>query len=104
VLEEFPRRDAHDARLDALRAQALERLDAERDFRAGRHQDHFGLASRVGEDVRAELDALGAGVLLPVERGERLSAEDEHGRLVPELHDDAPRLGHFVGVRRSQHD
>src|SRR5688572_27287732 len=73
VLEKLPRRDAHDARLDAFGAQQLERLDAERDFGAGRHQNDFGLAVRVGEDVAAELDVLGAREPFAVERGQRLS-------------------------------
>ena len=54
IVEQFPRRHAHHARLDALRLELFVRFDAQRHFAAGRQQEHVRLAvRRVGQDIGA---------------------------------------------------
>ena len=63
-----------------------------------------GVGVRVaGQDVGAPGQAGGRGVAGAVEGGQRLAGQHQRDRVVPQRHDDPPRLGDLVGVagRRS---
>ena len=105
MLEQLPARDADDAGLDAVLGELLVGPDAERDLRAGRHQEDVRLAvGGVGQDVGPLVQALGRGVLAAVEGRQGLAGEDQGHRLVVQLHDVPPRLGDLVRVRRAERD
>src|SRR4029078_231954 len=54
TLEHLPRRHADSTRLDPFRLQLFMSRNAERDFAAGRHQQHSGPVVRdVGEHISA---------------------------------------------------
>jgi hypothetical protein len=79
--------------------------DTERDLAAGGEQQHLRLAvRRIGQHIRALREARGRRVPGAIDGRQRLPGQDEGDRLMTKRHDEPPRLDHFVGVRRPQHD
>ena len=75
------------------------RLHSEAYFAARRDKDQFGIiAGRVGKDVRAARNSGGGRVFVPVQCRQRLARENEHRRLVTQLHDVAVSFGYFIRV------
>ena len=105
VLEDLPRGHADHAGLDALGLELFIRLEAQRDLAAGRQQQHLGGAVlRLGQDIRATLDALRRGIGGAIQGRQRLAGQDQGHGLVAELHDHPPGFDDLVGIRRAQGD
>ena len=79
-------------------------LHGEAEFAARGDEDDLGIAAwRVAKHVGAPGHPGGRRILGPVQRGQRLARQRQHGRLVTQLHNMAVGLHHFVGVARPQH-
>ncbi len=71
---------------------------------AGTDQDHLGIAvGGVDQHVAAAGEPGGVGVAGPVQRRQRLPAQDERGRLLPQAHDHPPRLHDLARVTGTDH-
>src|SRR5262249_45222728 len=89
----------------AIPLPSASRMRRHKDLAAAREQQHLQLAvRRIGEHIRTFGQARGRSILRAVVWRQRLPAEDERHRSVPQLHDDAPGLNHFVRVCRAQGD
>ncbi len=103
ALEQFPGRQADDAGPNPLASEPLARVQAERHLAAAGQQQNLGVSVvGVGQHVAALPNAVRRGTLRSIEHGQLLTTEDEHGRFVVQLHDQAPGFRHLVGVGRPQ--
>src|SRR5581483_4519139 len=81
AIEEFPRRHADDADVDALGGELLLGCEAQGEFRAGADEDGFGPGiGRVRENVSASGDAGSGSELAAIESGHGLARENHRRR------------------------
>jgi hypothetical protein len=77
----------------------FESLKAQRDLTAAGEQDYFRFAiGVVGQNIRSASDAGYRSVFCTIDGRQCLTAQNNRGRFMVKLHDDAPRLKRLVRV------